>query len=592
MRSPVSAAGRSGRGTGKLPGARRRPRSGWTHGLVFVLALRGAAAAAGETLPNGIVLPPVWPPPLGELSRSAPAPPPYLLQPPPVIPIDVGRQLFVDDFLIEQTDLQRTHHQARYHPASPVLRPERLTPSRDFVYRAGVFSDGVWYDPKDQLFKAWYHGGEISREPLQFATCYATSRDGIRWRKPRLDVVPGTNIVLPDRDGLRRNSSTVWLDHFESDPARRFKMFRVVQQDMKNPDGRTSHRNFIQHHVSADGIHWQAAGESADCGDRTTVFFNALRQRWVMSLRAWSPAVSRCRAYFEAEDVRALLKFGDARVAGEPPWLWVGADELDPGREDLKLRRVPDRPWDLVPSQLYNLDCNAYESLLVGLFSVWRGQPEDSLRRPKIDEVCVGFSRDGFHWSRPDRRAFYGVSEQPRAWNHANVQSAGGVCLIVGDELYFYGAGTNAEGALDPTYTGLAVLRRDGFASMDAGATEGSLTTRPIRFSGRHLFVNAAAQRGTLRVEVLDEHGRALAPFTAEQCLPVRSDLTKAPVRWKGAADLSALSGRTVRFRFRLKNGSLFAFWVSPDARGASYGYVAAGGPGFSGPRDIPAATK
>ncbi len=37
---------------------------------------------------------------------------PYLQSPPSVIPIDVGRQLFVDDFLIEKTDLERTFHAA------------------------------------------------------------------------------------------------------------------------------------------------------------------------------------------------------------------------------------------------------------------------------------------------------------------------------------------------------------------------------------------------------------------------------------------------------------------------------------------------
>jgi hypothetical protein len=37
-----------------------------------------------------------------------------------------------------------------------------------------------------------------------------------------------------------------------------------------------------------------------------------------------------------------------------------------------------------------------------------------------------------------------------------------------------------------------------------------------------------------------------------------------------------------VRFRFRLRNGKLYAFWVSPEVSGASHGYVAAGGPGFT----------
>jgi hypothetical protein len=39
-----------------------------------------------------------------------------------------------------------------------------------------VFSDGVWYDPHDRLFKMWYMGGILR------STCYATSRDGIHWK--------------------------------------------------------------------------------------------------------------------------------------------------------------------------------------------------------------------------------------------------------------------------------------------------------------------------------------------------------------------------------------------------------------------------
>jgi len=46
--------------------------------------------------------------------------------------------------------------------------------------------------------------------------------------------------------------------------------------------------------------------------------------------------------------------------------------------------------------------------------------------RAKPNEVCVGFSRDGFHWHRPDREAFIPVSENYGDWNWGNVQSAGG----------------------------------------------------------------------------------------------------------------------------------------------------------------------
>ena len=105
-------------------------------------------------------------------------------------------------------------------------------------------------------------------------------------------------------------------------------------------------------------------------------------------------------------------------------------------------------------------------------------------------------------------------------------------------------------------------------------------------FSGKHLFVNVAAAQGELRVEVLDRDGQVIAPFTRENCEPVRVDKTLVEVKWRGAADLSSLSGKPVCFRFHLANGALYAFWVSADAGGASNGFVAAGGPGFAGPQD------
>ena len=82
-------------------------------------------------------------------------------------------------------------------------------------------------------------------------------------------------------------------------------------------------------------------------------------------------------------------------------------------------------------------------------------------------------------------------------------------------------------------------------------------------------------------VEILDDEGHVIEPFGKSNCIPVAGDKTRAAVHWKEAEDLSAISGKTVRFRFHLDKGSLYAFWVSPDTSGASHGYVAAGGPGF-----------
>ena len=512
-----------------------------------------AAGAPGETLYNGIQLPRVWPPALRSYSRR-PTLPPYLLGPPAVIPIDVGRQLFVDDFLIEATTLGRTFHQATYYSGNPVLSPSTQWEKYDsYADRTNThssptampFSDGVVYDPRDRLYKMWYMGG------YNGATCCAVSHDGLEWTRPSYDVKPGTNIVL---SGLYRDSTTVWLDHDEPNPALRFKMSMYYDKS-------------LQLYASPDGIHWQHKGESGVTGDRTTMFYNAFRRKWVFSIRADDVSARRVRRYWETDDFFA----GATWRPGDPP-CWVGADNADPARADYRIE-----------PQLYNLDAVAYESLTLGLFTIWRGEMRD---REKPNDICVGFSRDGFYWSRPDRRPLIPVSEHVGDWNWANVQSAGGCCLVVGDTLRFYVSGrTGVPGTsiAGTCSTGIATLRRDGFASMDG---PGTLVTRRIRFSGAHLFVNAEMGDAELRLGLVDEHGALIRDFAPVDCVPIRGNGTALRVRWNNESTLAGLSGRPVRLRVEMTGGRLFAFWVSKAEGGQSNGFVAAGGPGFTAGRD------
>src|SRR5690242_11966941 len=121
------------------------------------------------------------------------------------VSVDVGRQLFVDDYLIAQTSLRRSFHKPRIHDASPVLKPETpLEMNNGYCPVACPFQDGLFYDPKDRLYKVWYHAGWFD------GTAYAYSKDGIRWVRPNLDIEPGTNRVL-HRDGRERDGAGVWL---------------------------------------------------------------------------------------------------------------------------------------------------------------------------------------------------------------------------------------------------------------------------------------------------------------------------------------------------------------------------------------------
>ncbi len=114
----------------------------------------------------------------------------------------------------------------------------------------------------------------------------------------------------------------------------------------------------------------------------------------------------------------------------------------------------------------------------------------------------------------------------------------------------------------------------------------GTLTTRPVRFKGKYLFVNVDNPNGQLRVEVLTKDKKPIEGLSFENCKPISKDSTIQQVIWNSGKDLSSVAGKPVRFKFRLKNGRLYSFWVSPDGAGASFGYVAAGGPGFTGPKD------
>jgi hypothetical protein len=535
-------------------------------------------AGSGELLYNGIQLPIVWPPDNIDPNSYTPMVVPYLLSPPKIIPIDVGRQLFVDDFLIEKTTLTREYHNPRKIDNNPIFKPETNLEQGPYgIPGASPKDGGIWWDPLEKIFKMWYEAGWL------YTMAYATSQDGIHWKRPDLNFEPGTNRLVPD---LTPDSTTVFLDHFTNNPDERFKMFLRPPDTIPGKD-KTYNRAYIM--VSPDGIRWSNPVETGICGDRSTMFYNPFRGKWIYSIRSTGElgksTIGRARYYREHSDFMQGGRWKNNEVV-----FWTGADNLD----------LPD-PVIGEKAQLYNLSAVGYESLILGLHQIHLGPPnEDCLKNatPKITELKISFSRDGFHWYRPNREAFISATRKPGTWDRGYVQSVGGICNIVGDKLWFHYIGFKGDPTkLSDTYvmngmhsfgsTGIAVLRRDGFASMNAGSTGGLLTTRLITFNGRYLFVNIDCPQGELRVEILDKDNSVIIPFTADKCTSLKSDSTIHQIKWKDSEDLSSLKRKKVKFRFYLENGKLYSFWLSPEKTGASHGYNAAGGPGFNGGIDV-----
>lgn len=143
-------------------------------------------ADKGVVLHNGIRLPVEWPPCYEEPVTPKEMPVPYLDKKPDVIPVNVGRQLFVDNFLIQETNMNPIYHTPNFYAGNPVLYADKdweVTPE-GYAY-AGPFSDGIWYDEKEGKFKMWYlaGAGKVNKEKHSFYTCYAESQDGKHWIK-------------------------------------------------------------------------------------------------------------------------------------------------------------------------------------------------------------------------------------------------------------------------------------------------------------------------------------------------------------------------------------------------------------------------
>lgn len=489
------------------------------------------------------------------------------------IDIDCGRQLFVDDYLVESAEGVARRWNRPVKADAPVITP--AFKPYDLV---AATDGGLWWDPKLGKFRLWYQAnwcGDIH---------YAESPDLLRWEFPDLGVVPGTNRVFPD-DNI--DSWCVSPDYAAADPYARWCLH------ISEPGAVTRDVLFD----SADGRHFRRLGVGGYSGDRSSMYYDPFLAGWVFSLRDFRKGVGRSRRRFVSRT------FGGADCV----WDWDGSfvDRLVPGERRAGLPR-PDE-WLVatngVRRSLYSFNAVAYESLMLGVMEILYNTPGDNgdcmkVGLPKQTGLHFCFSRDGKTYEPRKEADLAPEGWGSGRWDTGYLSCIGGVCAIKDERLWFYYTGLHGDGRrLDQKrwqrngmYScgalGYATLRRDGFAAMVATG-DGVLVTKPVRFSGGHLFVNADCTFGSLAVEVLDEAGKVVPGFGEADCRPLEHrDTTKVELTWKGG-DLAGLAGRAVRFRFHLGAANLYSFWVSPSSRGESRGYVAAGGPAYPGLRDL-----
>ena len=104
-------------------------------------------------------------------------------------------------------------------------------------------------------------------------------------------------------------------------------------------------------------------------------------------------------------------------------------------------------------------------------------------------------------------------------------------------------------------------MRVDGISSVNAPYAGGQFTTRPLRFSGNRLVLNASTSgAGGIRVEVLAAVGQPLDRFAGANAIEFFGDSVAQEVRWDQGPDVSSLAGQPVRLRFLMKDADLYSF--------------------------------
>ena len=495
--------------------------------------------------------------------------------------IDCGRQLFVDDYLVESATNVVRHWNSPVKEERPVVWPGDGAGRgvKDGGGDAGLTcatDGGVWWDPTRGKYRLWYQADWLGD------VCYAESTDGRRWQYPDLGIVKGTNRLFRE---CPLDSWDVTPDYFAANPYGAWKM-HISEQDGPSRD---------QLYVSDDGIHFTYIGSAGWSNDRSVAYCDPFRGVWVFSLRDGWPV--RKRLYFAS------------RTFGGPDcrWQWraTGKDphpDATLPRPELWLMATNRPNW-----QLYNFNAVAYESLMLGVMEVLYNTPRDNadcerVGLPKQTGLHFCFSRDGRTYVPRDEADIAPSGWGSGKWDTGYLSAVSGICAVDDERLTFYYSGLRGDGTRRKTgktpaewtkngmylngAIGVATLRRDGFAGMVADG-DGELTTKPLAFTGGHLFVNADCLFGTVRAEILGSDGMPVPGFAADDCTAlVRCPAAKAELVFRGG-DLARLGKRDARIRFLLRNATLYSFWLSPSSRGESRGYVAAGGPSYAGLRDL-----
>jgi len=474
-----------------------------------------------------------------------------------------NKQLLIDEDIVQSMEeVQFVLNPAQR--AGPVLFADAPWEPTGLGY-VTVLLDG---DKFRMYYGSWEWREDIKGHWMD-RVAYAESDDGVNWVKPLLGQMEyegstANNLLMVGHCGGYVHGGSVFIDPHATSPDERYKMIFGDFYRIYPYEGCPQHTT-ISGATSADGIHWKGLDTphgllfpSGGTDTQNVCFWDSYRQAYA--------AYTRVNIYREDEQGKA---YGQAsrRIGRSESPVWrefplseeiAAPDASDPGGE-----------WGC---GLYNSAATLYD-WAPGVYLFF---PSVHHYDNGLCEVTFASSRDGIHLDRRFREPYVPIDPAAvRVGDQIGYSAYMGPGMIrVGDELWMYGVehrtphigrwyGRRIQGAIHRY-----VQRLDGFVSLDAAGTPGTITTKPFVLRGGRLEVNAnaaiappdpsGAAGSTLIVELLDTDDRILAGSE-----PIHDDGVALTPAWQDGLALAQFIGRPVRLRFTLDMAKLYAFQVA-----------------------------
>ena len=452
------------------------------------------------------------------------------------------RELFVDEHMIADMTGGVKQFLHKPEPKEVVFITDAPWEGNTSAYYT-IFRDG-------DLFRMYYRAShwdtETKKETHREVTCYAESRDGIHWVKPKLGLFEfngssENNIVV---DGLGTHCFVAFKDGNPACPPE--SRYKGISR------GRPVGKKGLYVFESPDGIRWKLMrnepvitegefdSQNLAYWDAHTLQYREYHRSFVNGIRAimtstssdfihWTKPV--LLTYQEGIPMQHLYT-NAVQPYGRAPHLFIGF------------------PTRYLPEEGQRVEPTLMTSRNGLLFHRWL--------EPVVPESAPK-DRGG---NRSNYMA-WGLVEIPGRPNHLSVYAT---------EAYYTGPDSRVR---------RFEYRKDGFVSLRGDAQGGVLNTKLFKLgpqAGRLTLNYSANQGGQVRVGLYQPNGTAIPGHSLSECQPLTGDQLNQTVMWKSIignnvgkaiTDISHLSRKypAVRLRFELKNADLFSLQFQPWLR-------------------------